>query len=213
MPQFCLPFTFSSFRDEWREMWENTHVFQGRREEDTDYALYVNADAPLADIFYLVQVLSPGILQISSTYECEGLDYSETITRVLPSQEWVAQDLTQLKHILGEQRASKIVEAVKKEMLPKRHMDHFRSRFISKRSFRRFISERLSRVPFSGGSSTVVPQGSSGRRKVPRGTSNGRDSAPFLSSNVRRDYLDYLDYPDFRFCSGDHCDWCGKCTY
>ena len=55
---------------------------------------------PVADIFYLLQILAPGMLLIVRVDEYDDICENET-ARVLPSEEWLKKHQSVLGDVLG----------------------------------------------------------------------------------------------------------------
>ncbi len=65
----------------------------------------------MADIFYLLQVLIPGLIQIKRIDWIEDVG-DQHITRALPRESWIQNNAEDLEHILGNRaRVQRIMKS------------------------------------------------------------------------------------------------------
>ncbi|KAG5643566.1 hypothetical protein DXG03_000661 [Asterophora parasitica] len=103
--RFALPESFSAFLDPakiemWRSIVESPALFNAKRINRENSTLFIDSPRPLSDIFYLLQILAPGIFVISRIDEIDELGEEETV-RVLPPPSWVEEHHTLLEEVLG----------------------------------------------------------------------------------------------------------------
>lgn len=80
-------------------MFQNYRLFKPERRDRNNSTLFMNSPTPISDIFYLLQILAPGMLLIVRE---EEYDTSEKeIARALPSVEWLKEHQPTLEHVLG----------------------------------------------------------------------------------------------------------------
>ncbi|KAF8332510.1 hypothetical protein F5887DRAFT_996687 [Amanita rubescens] len=114
--QLRLPLSFTSFLDGekhevWNQMFRHSRLFDARRQNRDNHTLFIDSLTPISDIFYLLQVLAPGMLVIVRVDEFDDIGEKET-ARALPSAEWVRGHETDLLEVLGsEQRYQSLVAA------------------------------------------------------------------------------------------------------
>ena len=91
--RIILPNSFAHFLDisnanTLREMFENPAIFNPiKKGKKRNFDLYIGSSAPLSNIFYLLQVLAPGMLVIYHEYQLH--DAYIKVSRVLPQASWV----------------------------------------------------------------------------------------------------------------------------
>ncbi|KAF8334666.1 uncharacterized protein EI90DRAFT_3049751 [Cantharellus anzutake] len=105
-PHFRLPLLVADFlRPSRFESWEgilaDKRLVKCKRPNAWSHDLYINSPEPLVDIFYLLQVLIPGMIQIKRIDWIEGVG-DQHITRVLPRESWIQKNAEDLEHILGD---------------------------------------------------------------------------------------------------------------
>ena len=83
----------------WQEMFEHGWLFNARR-HGSNTTLFIDSPGPVADIFYLLQILAPGMLLIVRVDEYDDICENET-ARVLPSEEWLKKHQSVLGDVLG----------------------------------------------------------------------------------------------------------------
>lgn len=114
--QLNLPLSFASFLDGakhevWNRMFQYSWLFNARRQNRNNQTLFIDSLTPISDIFYLLQVLAPGMLVIVRVDEFDDMG-EEEIARALPSVEWVRGHESDLLEVLGsEQRYQSLVAA------------------------------------------------------------------------------------------------------
>lgn len=72
--------------------------------------LYVEADPPAADIFYILQCIAPGMLPIVRIDELDDFG-EEEISRCLPRPKWIRDNRDMLTTVLGESRLAAVSES------------------------------------------------------------------------------------------------------
>jgi len=92
-----LPKTFSSFldaskADTWRAIFENTAIFQAKTKgKNCNHDLSIGPSPPLSNIFYLLQVLAPGMLVIYHEYRFKDTDVR--VSMMLPQPSWIENNI------------------------------------------------------------------------------------------------------------------------
>ena len=82
-----------------------------KRQNRNNRTLFIDSLTPISDIFYLLQILAPGMLLIVRVDEFDEIGEEET-ARALPSAEWVQSHESDLREVLGsEQRYQFLVAA------------------------------------------------------------------------------------------------------
>jgi len=108
--KLTLPSTFNAFldaskEDTWRKIFTNSWAFLAAWKEDDENDLFVDSSPPLCNIFYLLQVLAPGMLVIR-----RGVidDVSlRAVSRALPRKSWIEEHHNSLEEIIGSTGAMK----------------------------------------------------------------------------------------------------------
>ena len=99
-----LPLRFASFLGEakgvWQKMFEHYWLFTAKRHHRSNDTLFIDSPGPVADIFYLLQILAPGMLLIVRVDEYGDSGEKET-SRALPSEEWLKEHQSVLGDVLG----------------------------------------------------------------------------------------------------------------
>jgi hypothetical protein len=100
-----LPISFQSFlhmpdHQRWSKLFTDSRVFDARRPTRGDNDLFIDGPSPLSDMFYLLQIIYPGMLLIYRIDEIDDVGENETI-RALPRKDWVQQHDILLKDVLG----------------------------------------------------------------------------------------------------------------
>lgn len=72
----------------WQEMFRGA-VFNPKRLHGSNDTLFIDSPGPVADIFYLFQILAPGMLVIIGTDHTDFL--ASGTARGLPSEEWLKE--------------------------------------------------------------------------------------------------------------------------
>ena len=91
--RIVLPNTFAHFFDvskanTWREIFENPATFNPTRKGKHQNAdLYLGSPFPISNIFYLLQILAPGMLVIYCEYQLHDADIK--VSRLLPQENWI----------------------------------------------------------------------------------------------------------------------------
>jgi len=106
--QVRLPLSFASFLDKaknemWRRMFQDSCLFDARRQNKDSHTLFVDSLTPISDIFYLLQILAPGMLLIVRMDEIDDFGEEET-ARALPSAQWVKDHEAILQKVLGNKQ-------------------------------------------------------------------------------------------------------------
>lgn len=106
-PQDSMAFFSGSRHQEWHKMFRLN--FAGKRQSSDDFI--ISSAEPLADIFYLLQILFPGMLVLARIDEI--VDVGEhTYTRALPRIQWLEKHEEKLITIVGgKSRFQLIMEA------------------------------------------------------------------------------------------------------
>jgi len=101
-----LPTTFNHFLDMskanlWRKIFENSAIFKAERQSTKaeTHDLYIGSSRPLSNIFYLLQVLAPGMLVISDQYQTDNGNV--TVSRMLPRANWIQRNDGMLSEVMG----------------------------------------------------------------------------------------------------------------
>ena len=89
LPSAFEHFLDTSKADAWRKIFENPAIFMGIKQKGNNVyrCLYISSSRPLSNIFYLLQVLAPGMLVISRKHQLDDADVK--VSRVLPRPEWI----------------------------------------------------------------------------------------------------------------------------
>jgi hypothetical protein len=88
-----LPKTFAHFLDisnanTWREIFENSATFNAiKKGKNRNLDLCIESSPPLSNIFYLLQVLAPGMLVIYYEYQLRDADVK--VSKLLPQAGWI----------------------------------------------------------------------------------------------------------------------------
>jgi len=91
--KLILPKTFAPFLDiskanTWRTMFENPAIFKAEKQGNNhNIDLYIGSSLPLASIFYLLQLIAPGMFVIYYEYQLPDADVK--VSRVLPRASWI----------------------------------------------------------------------------------------------------------------------------
>jgi hypothetical protein len=114
--QLRLPLSFASFLDEaknemWTRMFENSQLFDAKRQNKENSTLFIDSLTSISDVFYLLQILAPGMLLIIRVDEIDEAGEIET-ARALPSAEWVKDHESILQHVLGSEQRYQSLAAV-----------------------------------------------------------------------------------------------------
>ena len=80
-------------------MFEHYWLFTAKRHHKSNDTLFIDSPGPVADIFYLLQILAPGMLLIVRVDDYDRGE--EETTRVLPSEEWLKRHQSVLRDVLG----------------------------------------------------------------------------------------------------------------
>ena len=127
-----LPITFSSFLGDGYNLNRALSDFRPvvKRLSSDKIELSISEDpAPLANIFYILQIIAPGMLGITYTYEYTGSGELEW-SRVLPQPSWIQEHRDMLVKILGNLRKYEIALNASKE--PTTRCKSIMSRFMVK---------------------------------------------------------------------------------
>ena len=95
--RIILPKTFADFLDiskahTWRKIFENRAIFNAiKKGKNDDVDLYIEPSSPLSNIFYLLQVLAPGMLVIHYEYRSQNADVKAS--RLLPRASWIESNM------------------------------------------------------------------------------------------------------------------------
>jgi len=114
----ALPLSSSSFLDRsqmemWRKVVENGAIFDAKRLNRNSSTLFIDSLRPLANIFYLLQVLAPGMFLIWRIDEIDDFGEQET-SRALPDQVWIEDHRALLEEVLGSvDKVQTLLEAAK----------------------------------------------------------------------------------------------------
>ena len=87
----------------WSQMFEDTYLFQALRKNRDNHTLFIDSLRPVSDIFYMLQILAPGMLLIVRVDDIDDLGELQT-TRALPSKEWVIDHNLIIEHVLGSKQ-------------------------------------------------------------------------------------------------------------
>ena len=113
--QVRLPLSFASFLDGaknkmWSQMFQNDCLFNARRQHGS-HTLFIDSLTPISDIFYLLQILAPGMLLIVRMDEIDEVGEEET-ARALPPAEWVKDHEAILQQVLGSEEKYQLLTDV-----------------------------------------------------------------------------------------------------
>jgi len=92
-----LPKTFAHFLDisnanTWREIFENSATFNAiKKGKNRNLDLCIDSSPPLSNIFYLLQVLAPGMLVIYYEYQLRDADVK--VSKLLPQAGWISVNI------------------------------------------------------------------------------------------------------------------------
>ena len=91
-----LPKTFAQFLDiskakTWRTIFENPAIFKAKKDGKNKKPDLCIGSSPLSNIFYLLQVLAPGMLVIYYEYQLQ--DANVKVSRVLPRPTWIESNI------------------------------------------------------------------------------------------------------------------------
>lgn len=84
--------------------------FNAARRHGSNTTLFIDSPGPVADIFYLLQILAPGMLLIVRVDERNDGDENET-TRVLPSEEWLKEHQSVLGDVLDNNQTFELLSS------------------------------------------------------------------------------------------------------
>jgi len=203
-----LPTTFNHFLDMskanlWREIFENPAIFIAARQSKAEtHDLYINSSRPLSNIFYLLQVLAPGMLVISDQYQTHNADVK--VSRMLPRANWIQRNGRMLNEVMGNMDALTAAKdqsiAFHCEMTTRSH-----SNPSSQNTDALFAAAVGGKEP-SASEKRRAHEERSQRTKRPRYSSH-RDSG------FTNHYISDMDVGqgcDWTACDKD-CGWCGRC--
>ncbi|KDR72013.1 hypothetical protein GALMADRAFT_229214 [Galerina marginata CBS 339.88] len=200
---FALPLTFDSFLDTskvkaWRTMFENTDVFRAVNQSgnNLNHDLYIDSSRALADIFYFLQILAPGMLVINHEYNLP--DATVKVSRMLPRVNWIQKNFQTLNlTVTGGMNA--LLTAAKDQKVAHHEEKTAREQNDLPRSSAAAATPRTT--------TTTTPKHRNSRKKY-NYSSSQRNSEGYDSDGMN----DGTGY-DWTACSKDSCAWCGRCQY
>ena len=107
MGKLILPNTFPCFLDiskanTWRTVFENSAIFNpGINGKIDKLDFYLGSPRPLSNIFYLLQVLAPGMLVIYIEYLDQLQDADMKVSKVLPRADWIESNIETMSRTDG----------------------------------------------------------------------------------------------------------------
>jgi len=130
---FSLPTSTSSFveyssKEKWGETLLRTGLGAKRNNRVTD-TIHATGPGPLCDIFYMLQMIFPGMLLL---YRIEEYDEGgeQEYVRVLPSIDWIQTNEAALKRVFNnDSRLSSLCEEAKKRAIYSEWITHYSSSY------------------------------------------------------------------------------------
>ncbi|KIJ32171.1 hypothetical protein M422DRAFT_53042 [Sphaerobolus stellatus SS14] len=106
--RLTLPQSFSTFLDvsqftDYQTQFEN--AFEARKSSPSGNDLYIHGPSALADIFYILQCIAPGMLVLTCRSDEEDEIGEKEWVRGLPRDTWVENNAQMLRYILGSKGA------------------------------------------------------------------------------------------------------------
>jgi len=214
-----LPTTFNHFLDMskadlWREIFENPAIFKADRQSRNPetHDLFINSSRPLSNIFYLLQVLAPGMLVIFDQYQTHNANVK--VSRMLPRANWIQRNDSVLSEVMGN--TPDALTAAKDQNIAFHcvMMTQPRSNTSSQNTDALFVAAKGHSSSEKGHSSSEKGRASSekGRAREKR-TKRPRYTSSHLNSGFMNHYTSDMDVGqgcDWTACDKD-CGWCGRC--
>lgn len=196
-----LPFTFESFLDTskakaWRAIFENPEFFKATTQKGNNvgHDLYIGTSRALSSIFYLLQILAPGMFVIYHEYRLPGEIVK--VSRMLPRLSWIQRndvDRMLRMEVMGSTAA--LLTAAKDQTIA-------------------FHEERTARphynLPRSSATTTTPGLGYHNSATTTNPGLGYHDSGNNYISTVMEEF-NGTGY-DWTACDKD-CAWCGRCSY
>ena len=88
-------------------------MFQGfvaLRHRKDSHTMFIDGPVPLSDIFYLLQILAPGLLRIIREEDIDDVGEEQT-ARILPPHQWVQDNKEILEHVIGSKEGYESIAA------------------------------------------------------------------------------------------------------
>ncbi|KDR72143.1 hypothetical protein GALMADRAFT_229240 [Galerina marginata CBS 339.88] len=197
-----LPLTFDAFLDTpkakaWRTMFENTDVFKAVNQSgnNLNHDLYIDSSRALANIFFFLQILAPGMLVINHEYQLS--DVTVKVSKMLPRAHWIQKNFQTLNlTVTGGMDA--LLTAAKDQKAAFHEEKTAREQNDLPRSSPAAAATRTT--------TTTTPRHRNSRKKY---NYSSRNSEARYVSDGMDDGTGY----DWTACSKDSCAWCGRCQY
>ena len=216
--KLILPKKFASFLDiskanTWRTIFENPVVFKagkkkGKNNNNDDLDLYIESSPPLFNIFYLLQVLAPGMLVIYHEYQLQNVDVK--VSRVLPRASWIESNIEVMSKtdaLLAAANDRKI--AFHEERTTKQPQNNSRRQNSSSGT-----ATGTGTIPVRPAAANKKDQKTpSSKKKTPGRARNNNSHRGDSEYTILPGYLNNDDMDggcDWAVCDKD-CGWCGRC--
>ena len=174
--RIVLPNTFAHFFDvskanTWREIFENPATFNPMRKgKHHNVDLYLGSPPPIINIFYLLQVLAPGMLVIFYEYQLHDADIK--VSKLLPQANWIEEH----KNYMDNDALITVTAAARDRKIA----------FLEERTERPQNISHHSSLP---GTDAVPSSSLPGMDAVPSSSSSGTNALPSSSSLPGTDAL------------------------
>lgn len=149
--------------------------------------LFMESSAPLCNIFYLLQVLAPGMLVIHRE-EAEDIGRRE-ISRVLPRKSWIEEHYDLIEEVMGNNQAMQALLGAAEDQ----------------------------NIAYDQPQDSKSDIRSSDKRSSDKRSDTDSDQEDFYDYYDDEDdsgyYVDSWEAYDFTACSSEECGWCGRCYY
>ena len=213
-----LPKTFAHFLDisnanTWRKIFENHAIFKAIKKGKNDNPNpYIGASPPISNIFYILQVLAPGMLVIYCEYQLPDADVK--VSRLLPAASWIESNIESM----GEIPVGALIAAAKDrkkafhEERTARQQHHVIHISLSGARKNALPSSSLPRTTSALPTATTSNQKTaSHKKKKQQQRSNGSNNTVPWYQKPDGDFTTGGDGYEFGMCDKD-CGWCGRCS-
>ncbi|KAF7969097.1 hypothetical protein HWV62_28354 [Athelia sp. TMB] len=219
--QLVLPLLWVSFLRKAEKNWEKVfcnaqRTFNASRPCVGSSNLSIDSAPPLCNIFYLLQMLQPGMLMI----HCFDDDDSQerVITRALPRLSWLQDHEDILKEIFGATRHGNLLHAVQ---LDKGDSCKITKHALSNKPAPNLAAKASNRLANAATRNRAQKRSSGSVHALPSYLPNRRSRSGVGYAFTAPGYV-YGEYDsgpqygrelDWTMCDGESCDWCGRCAY
>ena len=213
--KLILPKTFASFLDiskanTWRTIFENPAIFKaGKKGTNKKIDLYIESSPPLSNIFYLLQVLAPGMLVIYHEYQIYWQDVDVKVSRVLPRASWIESNIefmSKTDALLAAAKDRKIAFHEERTTRPQNN-----SRRHNSSSGTATATGTNAPFPAAAKKDQKTPSRKKKTPGRPRNNSHhGNSEYTIIPGYLNSDDMD-MGW-DWAVCDKD-CGWCGRCRF